>query len=402
MTALFEGNVYDVTVWPSREPYNLIYPIFSGRHQSSYEQQVRRDQAFSVIPDDSNIVARVAALASSQVPEAAKFRELCENVLGVKLSVIIGENGQKLGTTLDRFSEITLESMGTGITSALNLLVSLSGAEGKIFLIEEPENDLHPLALKSLLDAIEAASKVNQFIITTHSSIVLGRLGSLSGAVICKAEMTAPDGLPTTSYHVAQGPSERLEILRHLGYELADFDLGEGWLIFEESSAERIAREWLIPWFAPGLTRLRTLAAAGTSRVGPIMEDFREIFLFAHLESVYRNRAWVLVDGDPSGKQIVSELRSKFTAWNEGNFRNLAEHSLELYYPSVFQEKAVEVLAMEDKRKKREAKRQLLHEVLAWIEEDTGRAKEEFQQSAADFISHLREIESKVIIMDRI
>ncbi|MFJ3419090.1 ATP-dependent nuclease [Streptomyces sp. NPDC086082] len=363
---------------------------------------MRREQAFSVIPDDANIVARVAALASSQVPEAEQFRSLCEAVLGVKLSVILGESGQQLGTPLDRYRQITLETMGTGITSALNLLVSLSGAKGKIFLVEEPENDLHPSALKALLDAITEASGENQFIITTHSSIVLGRLGALTGSVVLKAETSTDNGLPTTTYQVAEGAAERLDILRHLGYELADFDLGEGWLIFEESSAERIAREYLIPWFAPGLARLRTLAAAGTSRVRPIMEDFREIFLFAHLESVYRNRAWVLVDGDPSGKQVINDLKVKFKTWNEENFRNLNGHALEYYYPPVFQQKAEDALAVEDKKKKKEAKKQLLHEVLSWVDEDPQRAKQEFQASAAEFISHLQEIEEKVLSMDRI
>ncbi|MFF3711898.1 ATP-dependent nuclease [Streptomyces phaeochromogenes] len=344
----------------------------------------------------------MAALAASQVSEAGEFRDLCTKVLGLNLSVILGENGQRLGTPLDRFNEITLEAMGAGITSALNLLVSLSGAKGKLFLIEEPENDLHPQALKALLELIVEASKENQFIITTHSSIVLGCLGSLSGAVVIKAESRSVDGIPTTDYSVIDGPTERLEVLRHLGYELADFDLGEGWLIFEESSAERLAREWLIPWFAPGLSRLRTLAAAGTSRVNPIMEDFREIFLFAHLEPVYRNRAWVLVDGDVSGKRVVSELRDKFKDWSPGNFLNFSEDDVERYYPARFQAKVGEVLGLANKKLKRERKRQLLREVLVWIDSSPDEAKREFSESAAELISVFKGIEVDLQSYDRI
>ncbi len=72
--------------------------------------------------------------------------------------------------------------------------------------------------------------------------------------------------------------------MRDLGYSLADMSLGEGCLIFEESTAERLVYEWLAPWFAPGLLRLRHLAARGNERVRPLLADFKEMFLFAHLE----------------------------------------------------------------------------------------------------------------------
>ena len=35
-------------------------------------------------------------------------------------------------------------------------------------------------------------------------------------------------------------------MLSDLGYELGDFDLWEGWIFFEESSSEKIVREYLI------------------------------------------------------------------------------------------------------------------------------------------------------------
>jgi hypothetical protein len=61
-------------------------------------------------------------------------------------------------------------------------------------------------------------------------------------------------------------PAARVAALSDLGYELYDFNLFDGWLILEESSAERIIRDYLIPWFVPRLTRVRTIAAGGASK----------------------------------------------------------------------------------------------------------------------------------------
>ena len=55
--------------------------------------------------------------------------------------------------------------MGAGLSGTLSLIVGLSVAKDQLFIIEEPEDDLHPAALKELLDAIAESSQSNQFII---------------------------------------------------------------------------------------------------------------------------------------------------------------------------------------------------------------------------------------------
>lgn len=47
----------------------------------------------------------------------------------------------------------------------------------------------------------------------------------------------------------------------------------------------------------------------------PTFEDFRRLFLFAHLEPQYRGRAWVIVDGDDVGQEVVDALRGKYQTW---------------------------------------------------------------------------------------
>lgn len=396
--------VNDFTPLPSREPANLIFPVLSGRRVPFYQQQMSRDQSLTVYPQDNNLVSRLQPLTASEFPQAVKFRELSKDVLGLNLHVLPAEGSggnQSIGIQVNRFDSISLETMGAGVSGVLSLLLGLSTAEGKLFLIEEPEDDLHPQALKVLLDAIAQASSENQFLISSHSSVVLARLGALPGTVVL--HVSNDNGLPpTTTLTPVRTVAERIAVLQDLGYGLADLELGEGWLIFEESSAERIVREWLAPWFAPGLRRLRTLAARGTSRLRPLMEDFREMFLFAHLEHVYQNRAWVIVDGDASGRKVVADLRASFSAWPADRFAHWERESFELYYPQRFKEQVDAALREADRRKRKEAKARLLLELLAWIEKDETQAKAEFEASAAEVIDKLRHIEQQVFSSEHI
>jgi AAA domain, putative AbiEii toxin, Type IV TA system len=380
----------------SQEPNNLIFPILSGRRVTLYREQASEKSALEVSAMDNNLVSRIMGLSTGVIPESRRFLELCKKVLGININAMPGENGQQtLGIQVDRYTNIPLEAMGAGLSGTLSLLVGLSVASDKLFVVEEPEDDLHPAALKALMDAIAESSKHNQFLISTHSSTVLTRISDLPGLKIL--HVTSDDAVPpSSSFSEVVDVNHRMSVLQDLGYGLADLDLGEGWLIFEESSAERLIRQYLAPWFAPGVTKLRTLGARGISRVEPLFEDFREMFLFAHLEQIYRNRAWVIVDGDEIGKKLVAKLRGDFNSWPSDHFRHWTRDQFELYYPSAFADRVQEVLAISDKRQQREAKGKLLDQVLEWIEEDAGRARAEFEQSAIDVIEILKEIEMQL------
>ena len=165
-----------------------------------------------------------------------------------------GEMGKQiLGVQVDRYTNIPLEAMGAGLSGTLSLLVGLSVASDKLFVIEEPEDDLHPAALKALMDAIaESCEQNNQFIISTHNSTVLTRLAGLPDLKVF--HVTSDNAIPPSSQFIpVSDKGDRINVLQDLGYGLADLDLGEGWLIFEESSAERLIRQYLAPWFAPAV-----------------------------------------------------------------------------------------------------------------------------------------------------
>jgi AAA domain, putative AbiEii toxin, Type IV TA system len=284
-----------------------------------------------------------------------------------------------------------------GVPNMLGLIVDLCMAGGNLFLIEELENDIHPEGLKALLEVIIAKSSHSQFIVSTHSNVVTKYLGAAPDSRIFAVESTLSDeGVPTSTIRAVEPtPQARITVLRQLGYELYDFDLWDGWLILEESSAERIIRDFLIPTFVPYLTRVRTVAAGGTGNVAPTFEDFRRLFLFAHLEEAYHERAWVAVDGDESGTTIVRQLQEKYPTWSADHFRVWNQPDFERYYPDRFEAKVGEALSKHG-RQKREAKKALLDEVIQWCDKEPDAAKAAFANSAAEVISFLQGVEANL------
>ena len=385
----------------STEPHNFIYPYLSKRKVQGYRRESIRQYSEQVVDTLEFLVAKVDRLANPYYPKHSEFEQACINILGFPITAFhaADNNGKQVGIIVNDYDNIPIESMGEGVPNLLGLIVSLCMAERKLFLIEELENDIHPRALKSLLELIIKKAEYNQFVISTHSNIVAKYLGSIPGSKIhyvSLAPYTAESRIPTALYReVGNTPQDRREVLDDLGYDLLDYDLAKAWLFFEESSAERVAREFLIPWFVPNLVgKVNTVAATGTSDIEPKFADFSRLFLFLHLESVYKNRAWVMVDGEPSGQKIITDLKQKYmpSGWQEDNFINFSKDDFEAYYPDRFSEKAQAALALKDKHAKRAAKKALLEEVLVWIDSDAEQAKSEFAESAAEVIAVLRVI----------
>jgi hypothetical protein len=248
---------------PAREPDNFIYTYLSKRKVTAFDQTVNWQKTIAVSSNLQNLVSKVARLANPDHPNASEYTELCKELLGFRISAIASPGGQQAGIPVGAYGYIPIEEMGEGVSSLLGLITDLCMAEGNLFLIEEPENDIHPEGLKALLKVIVDKSETNQFIVSTHSNIVTRYLGSAPESRVFELESTyTPNQIPTSYIREVEPTAvARIEVLRRLGYELSDFDLWDGWLILEESSAEIIIR-YLVPWFAPELSRFEQLLRA--------------------------------------------------------------------------------------------------------------------------------------------
>jgi hypothetical protein len=69
---------------------------------------------------------------------------------------------------------------------------------------------------------------------------------------------------------------------------------------------------------------------------------------------MYRYRAWALVDGDESGKQVVQKLRTQYASWPQENFSCWEKEEFESYYPERLQDKATTIKSISDRAQRRE------------------------------------------------
>jgi hypothetical protein len=364
----------------------------------SYQQDVSSQHAMSVNSNLAYLAAKLVRVSTPSFPEYEKYITACKEILGFEVSATPSDNGLRPGRYLKNREVIAIEQMGEGVPHIVGLLADLALSEGKLFLIEEPENDLHPRALKALLDLIIKSAEKNQFVISTHSNIVVRHLASLPDSRLYNITLnTESQPAEAKAILVENKPDARLAVLRDLGYELYDFDLWDGWLILEESSAERIIRDYLIPWFAPKLSRIRTISANSISQVEANFEDLNRLVRFTHLEDAYKDAVWVRVDGDEIGKDTCKKLQDRYKTWKPDRFDCFEHGQFEKFYPEEFQVEADTTLAIQDKQAKRIAKNNLLSKVRSWLDEDEQRGRKALEQSAKNVISHLQKIETQLL-----
>lgn len=395
------GNNRNFSQTSDYEPSNLIYPYLSKRKTAQYIDQINEKNANSVTGNFSNLYSKIDRLVTPQFqPGNKEYIEACKNILGFEISTLAIGGGKQAVYFVHNLEYIPLTSMGEGVSNILGLVTDLCIAENKIFLIEEPENDIHPKALKALLRLIIQKSETNQIFISTHSNIVMKYLGSASDTKIFNVtnnqrDSARPNLFISSIVEVPDDLESRRLILEDLGYDFFDFDLWKGWLFFEESSAEVLVRDYLIPWFVPGLKgKIRTFSAGSTSSIETKFEDFNRLFVFLHLEPTYKNKVWVIIDDGKEEKEIINRMKDTYVkvGWNDDNFSQFSEHDFERYYPKRYLERVENVLAITDKQEKRISKKQLLDDVKEWILNNEGLAKEEFKESASEVIEKLKKI----------
>ena len=188
------------------------------------------------------------------------------------------------------------------------------------------------------------------------------------------------EDLPTTQVRAIESAYERLDLLSELGYEV---DTPPGWLLLEESSAEVLLRGIPDSHIRARARHLsRTVAANGSGDVERKFSDLENFVLFAHLGDPAVRRAWVLVDGDSSGRKVVEQRRRRFSSWPAEHFQHLSQNDLESDHPPRFADAVSEIRTSHVKDVKRSLKKRLLVQVRDWCREEPATAAKEFESSA--------------------
>jgi len=387
-------------------PKNTIFPFLSNRKNVQvFSEKVNQTEYEKVEPNFTNLYSKIDHYISAYgTLRTSKFVDLCKDILGFQINTTHSPNGKK-AVYLSNIDDLNVpvSDMGTGITNVLGLITDLITAENKIFIIEELENDLHPKALIKLLNFIIEKSSTNQFFITTHSNIVLTELGKNKNTKIFEITQAYDEDAIPLSNASEVGLDERQRVLEDLGYELSDYNLYSAWLVFEESSCEKIIREYVIPWLFPSLIgKVKTVSAGGTGNVAKRVNSINDTFLFLHLQEIYKNKVWVLIDAGTNEAKIIDELRDKYKSWEPEHFNQLKKHDFEEYYPEALKnefEKSIKILnnTKKDKSIKRKKKKELLEKLEVWFKEDETRAKKWITESLSEILVLLESIKKKII-----
>jgi len=406
-------TIIDVKSITNQEPNNFILPYTLKRVGRGFENlttgnggQLQQKYVFESLTQLANTIHPLTQVTH---PHHARFDELCQNLIGSPMGIIEGPYGHLPGIYAGQSGSIPLSQMGDGVPNILGLIVHLLKAERKLFIIEELENSINPEPLKLLLEAIKTSAKErqNQFLISTHSNIVLQSLASEDNCKIIEVTQppVGPGDIPESlcTQIERDDVEERRRVLMNLGYSLADSNMFDGWLILEETSAQTIIRKLLIPYFAPKLINvLGIIAAMGYTQAENQFTVLAQNFLYLHLTPAYKKKIWVIIDAGENESQVVERLRNSFKGWPPEHFDQFGKHDFEEYYPSCFQDEVKKILNLpvngnEKKKKKQEAKKELLLKVMEWIEEDINRAEREFESSAQEVIAKLKNIENRLI-----
>lgn len=346
-----KGSQYGFSKTSDQEPNNLIYPYLAKRKTISFDESINAGLVKSVRADLSNLYSKIDRLADIGHPKHNQYKSACESIIGFYLHCQSSEKGKHGGMLINDFDFIPMHAMGDGISNLAGIICNLCLAEDKIFIIEELENDIHPKALKGLLELIRKSTieNRNQFFISTHSNIVLSYLGADEKSEIFEIKNSFDQKIPTSDIKIRKSLEERIIVLEELGYNLFDFNLWSGWLLLEESSAETIINSFIIPWFFPKLQgKLRTLSTNGCNNLKYRLDKLHDLFLYLHLTPIYKNKTWVIVDNGQSESDELSKIKETYVSkhsWKSENFIQLTHHEFESYFPKVFSKEIAEILS---------------------------------------------------------
>lgn len=379
----------------SERPDNQLVPFVARRKALQFNHGVDRRSVGQINGTLQNLYGRVDHLVSGH-PENEAFQTAVREILGVQIATQATDNGKEAGFYFDRNNFVALDRMGDGVSEMVGLIAEMCLEEHKVFVLEEPETNIHPRGLKALLALVRAASNRNQFIVATHSNVVVRELAADDATKLFRVSRTSEDArAPSEVEEVPRSPAAHRDLLAELGYEFGDFDLHDGWLFLEEASAETVINTVLIPLFTPELRgRIRTFSTRGLANVERSVSDFTRLISFVHLQPVYRDRLWIRVDND--GQAVIEDLRKQFSYLDETSAAAFGQKDFERYYPAQFQAAADEALALTDKRARQTSKAALLEAVLTWTASGGQDAKAEWAASAQEPLEVLAAIRRKL------
>ncbi|MEV0570708.1 AAA family ATPase [Dactylosporangium sp. NPDC050588] len=169
---------------------------------------------------------RLQELISTVVPEVGRLR------LSTKDSSVQVVFDDEYSGALSH----NLKDLGSGVEQLLlTLVLGMSQEQGSLIALEEPETSLHPGAQRALLGHLSEWAEERQFIITTHSPVLLDGLQRAAVKVVRRENGQSSIG---------SVDSPAVDALQELGVRLTDVLSAERILLVEGPSDRDVLQAW--------------------------------------------------------------------------------------------------------------------------------------------------------------
>ncbi len=171
----------------SFKPFWRVWDVLSGlRVYAINPGELRKmqepDPGFVLKRDGGNTTSVLREIEKRSPETFALIADVLETIVPNLDSVAVKTYGKSLGLQFtqrwgtDKTKRLKFEAfnMSDGTLRALGILAALFQHAGPALIaVEEPEATIHPGALESILDALQAVSERTQVVITTHSPELL-------------------------------------------------------------------------------------------------------------------------------------------------------------------------------------------------------------------------------------
>jgi predicted ATPase len=338
------------------KPAHLAAPLTSFLKTASYIdphrkiEHDRKAQEHLELPTNGAMLGQfLQSLQGKDHKTFAKIERAFLSCFREYSKVLIPLTGENISVSLaDAKSDkdIPIRHCGTGVEQILILIACILGAKSeRMFLLDEPQDFLHPFLERRLMEIIEQSP--HRFLIATHSATMIN---SVSPNQITLIEQPGQD------FHEYSKPEEmRQSILRTLGYRNSDLMFFEG-AVFVEGLSDTELLPLLLSKADP--TSIKQLKDAcfcdlGGTRDYATFDDLREDLVIQEklVKSLHRSKLphIYLFDGDK--KMSAERIKQTQPAGEQLNFTFLDRSELENY---LLDAKAIS-LAMNQEMEERNA-----------------------------------------------
>lgn len=244
-------------------------------------------------------------------------------------------------TKVDDGIETPVHEKGDGMQRALMLAIIQAYADFRkddlqsksfLFLIDEAELHLHPMAQRKLKSALqEICDKGDQVFVNTHSSVLVS--DKEINETIFRVEKI--DGA-TNVYPVSSSLEKQNIVYDLLGGTPSDLLLPDNFIIVE-GETEEIFLEGVISRFYNDMPNIKILRADGYSReAGRVMNAIRK--LYSPINSIYGDKVVILLDdkNKDNAKELENFKAEYKSVIDDGRFFQLPKARIEDYYPAQF------------------------------------------------------------------